>query len=77
VLQRQLCDRLGGLSKAHPISVERHVVEGRVVNLRTEVVFHVTPSCLILFLDELGSFGFAQLVVFGGMPNSGRATSLT
>jgi hypothetical protein len=34
VLQRQLRDRLGRTSKVHPISVERHVVEARVVNLR-------------------------------------------
>src|ERR1700719_5291214 len=72
VLQRQLRDRLGRASKVHPISVERHVVEGRVVNLRIKVESYVAASCLILFPNELGRFGFAQMVVFGGMPNSRR-----
>jgi hypothetical protein len=51
VLQRQLRDHLGRTRKVQPTSVERRVVEGRVVNLRVEVASYVAASCLVLFPD--------------------------
>jgi hypothetical protein len=46
--------------------------KGWVVNLGVEVAPHVAASCLVLLPDQLGRFGFTQVVVFGGMPNSRR-----
>ena len=72
VLQSQLHDDLGRTGKTEPTGVKRHVVEGRVVNFGIEVAPYVAASCLVVFPDELRRFGFIEVVVFGGMPNSGR-----
>ena len=72
VLQCQQRDALGCPGKTQPTGVERHVVEDRVVNLRVEVAPQVAASRLVLLPDQLGRFGFTQVVVFGGMPNSRR-----
>ena len=48
VLQRQLRDDLGRRGKTQPTGIERHVVEGWVVNLGVEVAPHVAASCLVL-----------------------------
>ena len=70
VEQRQLRDDFGRTGKTQPTGVERHVVEGWVVNLGVEVAPYVAASCLVLLPDELGRYGFTQVIVFGGMPNS-------
>ena len=72
VLQRQLRDDFGRTGKTQPTGVERHVIEGWVVNLSVEVAPYVAASCLVLLPDQLGRFGFTQVVVFGGTPNSRR-----
>ena len=70
MLQSHLRDDLGRTGKTEPAGVERSVVEGRVVNLGVEVAPYVTASCMVVFSDELGRFGFIQVVVFGSMPNT-------
>ena len=72
VLQRHLRDDLSRTGKTESARVERHVVEGRIVYLGIEVASHVAVPCLVFFPDKLGRFGFIQLVVFGGMPDTHR-----
>ena len=68
VLQRQLRDDFGRTGKTQPTGVERHVVEGWVVNLGVEVAPYVAASCLVLLPDQLGRFGFTQVVYSAACP---------
>jgi hypothetical protein len=48
VLQCQLRDYVGRTGKTQTTCVERHVVEGRIVNLRVEIAPHVAPPRMVL-----------------------------
>jgi hypothetical protein len=72
VLQSQLRDGLCRAGKTQPTGVERYVVEARVVNLRVKEAPNVAAPRMVLLPDQLGRFGFTQVVVCGGMPNSSR-----
>jgi hypothetical protein len=61
VVQSQLRNDLGRTGKAEPTGVERHVIEGRVVNLGVEITPDVAALCLVFLPDKLGRFGFIQL----------------